>query len=311
VKLPSEPVTARVETSPEEAEPSTLPPAPNNASSVKSGKSSEKEKKIPIAMDVGDSEESQDTISEDRAQQSAGEDYRLNFIDIRIATGVVAHRAESTSSYRQYGLASPSVDMDAEIWLKPDIGIDLNYSTSLNASLSKVTTESDRMAASMQNFGVGLVLRHMYSYDPNSPLLIYSMKQNTYRLIVPSDTSERLRSESSGVVLAARVLTPRESGKFWEWGVELAPSLRHSEEATGLIAKSGNQVEASSVAFLFGSHHRFSREQSFFWRLRFRYEVDQFVGSATVIDPKSGVAPLNVSVEQMFFNFVMGMSWGQ
>lgn len=239
------------------------------------------------------------------------DDFRLNIIDIGLAAGFLSNRSDSIYSFRRYATASPLMVVNADIWPRPDWGFTLDYSASMNADLENLATTQSELPAVHQRLGGGIQSRQMFSYDQHSPLLMYGLYYSDYRLSVPLNAIERGRLRTTGLSFRVNLYTPTEKGTFWEWGVELSPNLHHQEESTMLTLRSGQSVETASIAMQMGSHYRLSKGQEFFWRMRAVFEKNHFRGVAAVTDPLSGAIPENISVENLFVYWVMGVTWGQ
>lgn len=244
-------------------------------------------------------------------EQIHPDDVRMNRIEINVRPGVVANTSKSSYAFRDYSSFSPKISLGAEFWLTPFLGIYGDYTTTLGADVSGDPATNSKIPVQHEWTEIGLDLRRFFGMSRKSNSLQYGIHLSEYKFIAPGDDLHRVSLKSTGIGLHLSSRIPVAPSYAWIFGGKIIPRVQHSEMATGIALSSGGKGESSRVDLSLGGELKFQRQNQIVWDLTFSFEKNHFTGEGNLPDPKTGVTPKGVSVENVFTVFSLGYRWGQ
>lgn len=236
---------------------------------------------------------------------------RFNLIDLSVAPGYLYTSSDSSYFYRRYFSSSPSVGVQAKVWLTPEFALNAEFLSSMSGHVNDSTDGSRRAAVSQQWLNLGVRSRKFFGNEKMSPSLTVGLDYYDYQFRVPSDAIARARLGTTGVLLSVESELPAERNRFWTFSFQMGPKLQHREDITGIDFQSGGSVDTTLVGLSVGHRYQFDRTHSIFWKLSHSIEKNLFSGDATRSDPETGVTPSGVDVTQSFTIFQFGYAWGK
>ncbi|MBC7370766.1 MAG: hypothetical protein H7326_04325 [Bdellovibrionaceae bacterium] len=237
-------------------------------------------------------------------------DYRQNKVEISFAPGFATTESSSNFSYRNYRSVFSGMNLGANVWLTPAMGLGGNFMFSLGADTSADAVTGTRTPARFEMLDVGLKFRKFFGFSSTSKSLETNLMYTDSQMTVPSDDVNRARLKTSGVGIKMILRVPTSSEFSWMFGGSFYPRLQHSEEKTGVSVNSGSNVENTRIGLQFGSEINLSQQSQIFYELSGSSERNLFEGTAGITDPATGTKPKNVSVTNSLYMFSLGYRWG-
>lgn len=236
---------------------------------------------------------------------------KLNLIELSFAPGYLYNNSDSSYSYRSYTSSTPTLTVDANVYLSGTFALHGAYTGTLSGHVSDANNGSKNVPASQEWFVAGFRWRKFFGVDVASPVLYFSVDYYDYQFRVPSDAVLREKLRSTGVRISLDAEIPANQRRSWTVGASLAPKLRHAELSTGVEFQSGGNVDANAVGLSLGGRVQFERSDAIFWKLSHTVEKDLFSGQASKADPQSGLTPQGVAVINSFTLFEIGYTWSR
>jgi hypothetical protein len=234
---------------------------------------------------------------------------RLNLIDLSFAPGYMYNFSDSNYSYRSYTYSTPTLNVDANVWLSQTFGLHGSYMGTLSGQITDSANGSKNVPATQEWFTAGIRSRKFINSSALSPVLTFGVDYYEFQFRVPQDAVLREKLRSSGFRLTLDAEIPVNENRAWTAGVTLAPKLHHTELSTGIDFQSGGNVEANSVGISVGGRVQFEREDAIYWKFTQIVEKDLFSGDASKVDT-NGLTPSGVAVTNSFSLFELGYTWG-
>lgn len=234
---------------------------------------------------------------------------RLNLMDLSFSPGYIYNNSDSGYSYRSYTYSTPTLTVDANVWMHPGFALRGSYTGTLSGHISDSANGSKNIPAMQEWFTAGFRSRKFFGSDAMASALSFGFDYYDYQFRVPSDAALREKLHSTGIRLALDAEIPVSASRSWTVGATLAPKLRHVELSTGIDFQSGGNVDANSVGISFGSRIQFERHDAVFWKVSHTVEKDLFSGDATKAD-QNGTTPSGVAVINSFSLIEVGYAWG-
>ena len=234
---------------------------------------------------------------------------RLNLIELSFAPGYMYNFSDSNYSYRSYTYSTPTLNVDANVWLSTTFGLHGSYMGTLSGQITDSASGSKNVPAMQEWFTAGIRSRKFFSGDALSPVLSLGIDYYEFQFHVPADAALREKLRSSGFRLVLDTEIPVNSNRAWTAGVTLAPKLHHTELSTGIDFQSGGNVDANAVGISVGGRVQFERHDAIYWKFTETVEKDLFSGDASKADT-NGTTPSGVAVTNSFSLFELGYTWG-
>lgn len=237
-------------------------------------------------------------------------DPRHNKIEIIFAPGFVSNDSVSSYSYRDYRSSFATVNLGANVWLTPAIGVGGNFAFSLGADTSGDAVTATHSPARHEFLDAALKFRNFFGFSRTSKSLEFDVLYSEYKLNVNADDMYRAKLKSSGLGMKMTLRIPSSNEVAWLVGGSLFPRVQHSESESGIKVSSGNNTENVRLGLHLGSEMILSRQSQIFAELAVQSERNLFDGSASLADPSNGLTPKNISVSNTFYLFSLGYRWG-
>jgi hypothetical protein len=235
-------------------------------------------------------------------------DRRNNRVEITVAPTYVYEGSSSNYSFRQFTFQSPAINANAKVWLTPFFGVQADYTSTFDAMV-KSPSAQQMVAINHQDIEIGLRFRKHFGLTRKSSSLTWGLDFIQITDSIPTDTADRVSTSTSGVSVSMQGDFPSSTGYSTFVGVELQPRLVHSENSDNNI-HSGGRNETDAVGAWLGGDWLFDRQHQMFWKVHHRIEQNVFDGSASNLDPVSGVTPNGVSTTNSTTLFSIGYRWG-
>lgn len=240
----------------------------------------------------------------------AENDHRQNKVEISFAPGFETSESSSNFSYRNYRSVFAGMNLGANVWLTPAIGIGGNYIFSLGADTSGDAVTGTRSPARFELLDLGFKFRKFFGFSPTSKSLEFNLLYSDSKLTVPSDDLFRARLKTSGFGLKMTLRVPTSAEVAWLVGGSLYPRLQHTEETSGVSISSGSNIENTRLGLQLGTEINLSQQSQIFYEVSASSEKNLFEGPAAIVDPATGTKPKNVSVTNSLYIFSLGYRWG-
>jgi hypothetical protein len=237
-------------------------------------------------------------------------DPRQNKVEIGFAPTYVTNESSSNYSYRDYRSVFPGMNLGANVWLTPGLGLGGNFLFSLGGDTSGDAVTNTRSPARYEFLDIAVKFRKFFGFSPLSKSVEFDLLYSDYKFNVPSDDMYRARLKTTGAGIKMTLRVPTSQDVAWLFGGSFFPRLQHSENKTGVDISSGDNVENTRIGFQIGSEVKLSRESQVFYEASVSSEKNLFDGTATLPDPATGASPKNVSVTDTMYMFSMGYRWG-
>lgn len=238
------------------------------------------------------------------------EDPRQNKIEISFAPSYVTNESSSNYSFRDYRSVFSGMNLGANVWLTPAIGMGGNFMFSLGADTSGDAATNTRSPVRYEFLEVALKFRQFFGFSPLSKSVDLDVLYSDSTMSVNADDMYRTELKTSGIGLKMNLRVPSSRDVAWFAGGRFYPRMHHSEVKTGIEAKSGNNTENVRLGVQVGAEVTLSRQSQVFFEAAALSEKNLFNGAAQLVDPALGGKPENVSVTNAFYIFSMGYRWG-
>lgn len=238
------------------------------------------------------------------------QDPRQNLVNLSVATGYLYQNSSSESWYRKFNSSGPGVTVDADVWLSPMLGVNLDYFTTLSADILAEPTSNKKILVDHRFMNLGFQFRRFSSFSRKSPSVTWGIQYSEYQMIVPKAEDNRAILKSTGVSVGVLAAVPKTNTTAWTVGGDLYPKMKVSEEKTAIQIKSGNSPTSYGFRFTFGQVHTIDRSGQMFWRLSHRVDKTVYAGDSSPVDPIGGAALTGVSVTTGSSMFEVGYTWG-
>ncbi len=237
-------------------------------------------------------------------------DSRRNKIEISFAPSYVTNDSSSNYSYRYYRSVFTGMNLGANVWLTPAVGLGGNFMFSLGADTSGDAVSGTRSPARYEFLDTGLKFRQFFGFSQISKSLEFNVLYSDYKFNVDSDNTYRTKLKTTGLGVKMTLRLPSSNDVAWLIGGSFYPRLQHTEQKAGADIGSGNSTENVRMGVQLGSEIRLSRESQIFYEAAVTSEKNLFDGAAKAVDPATGLIPKNVSVTNTFYMFSLGYRWG-
>lgn len=237
-------------------------------------------------------------------------DSRRNKIEISFAPSYVTNESSSNYSYRDYRSVFTGMNLGANVWLTPAVGVGGNFMFSLGADTSGDAVTGTRSPARFEFLDAGLKFRQFFGFSQLSKSVQFDVLYSDYKMNVNADDTYRAKLKTAGLGLKMTLRLPTSSDVAWLVGGSFYPRLQHTESKAGVDISSGNNTENVRMGVQLGSEIKLSRESLIFYEASLMSEKNLFDGAAKSADPATGLTPKNVSVSDSFYMFSLGYRWG-
>lgn len=237
-------------------------------------------------------------------------DPRHNKIEINFAPTFVSNESLSSYSFRNYRSSFAAVNMGANVWLTPAIGVGGNFLFSLGADTSGDAVTGTRSPARQEFLDMALKFRKFFGFERTSKSLEFDVLYSDYKFNVNADDTYRAKLKSSGMGLKMNLRLPSSKEVAWSLGGSFFPKMQHSEGESGIDLRSGNSTENVRLGLHLGTEVILSRDSQIFYEMSAISDKNLFDGSASLADPANGLTPKNVSITNTFYMFSLGYRWG-
>lgn len=237
-------------------------------------------------------------------------DPRRNKIEISFAPSYVTNDSSSNYSYRDYRSVFTGMNLGANVWLTPAVGIGGNFMFSLGADTSGDAVSDTRSPARYEFLDAGLKFRQFFGFSQTSKSLEFDVLYSDYKFNVDSDDAYRAKLKTTGLGLKMTLRLPSSNDVAWLIGGSFYPRLQHTEQKAGADIGSGSNTENVRMGVQLGSEIKLSRDSQIFYEASATSEKNLFDGTAKSVDPAMGLTPKNVSVTNTFYMFSLGYRWG-
>ncbi len=235
------------------------------------------------------------------------QDPRLNLVELKLAPTFVYYHSGSQVWYRDFYSFGPGFNAELDFWLTPHFGVHFDYFTSLGHSLTASPSQSGKVRLRHQNGAMGIQFRRHFGLSRRAPSLQFGLFYRESQVKVPRVAFERPSLRSSGLDLSLQAMVPSSNYHAWIYSLSLMPRLSHRESPPSSALKSEDNY---SLAVSLGSRYVFDRNQQFYWKLKHRFERNNFQGAALRPDPITSEVPQGVSVDQGLTLIEFGYTWG-
>lgn len=238
------------------------------------------------------------------------EDPRRNKIEISFAPSFITNESSSNYSFRDYRSVFTAMNLGANVWLTPAMGVGGNFLFSLGADTSGDAVSNQRSPARYEFLDAALKFRQFFGFTPTSKSVQFDVLYSDYKMNVNADDVYRAKLKTAGLGLKMTLRVPSSADIAWLVGGSFYPRLQHTEAKAGADVGSGNSTEHVRVGLYLGSEVKLSRESQIFYEMSAMSEKNLFEGPAKAVDPATGTTPKNVSTTNTFYLFSLGYRWG-
>lgn len=249
-------------------------------------------------------------IREFYQEQIHPDDPRLNRVEIQLVPGLAYNDSKSNYSYRSYQMNYGEMDIQANVWATPLMGITGGLRSSFGASLRGDSATNSMLPVKNEEMNFGLKFRRFDGLSRKSNSTEFSLLYSETTLSLPVDSTARSRLKSSGVGLGLSLKMPTSAQHAWIFGGQFFPRLQHTETKSALDLSSGSSAENFRLGLDLGGEFRMSRESQLVYDMGWSMEKNLFDGPAAAVDAESGVTPSNVTVTNTLLKFSFGYRWG-
>jgi hypothetical protein len=151
-------------------------------------------KKEPTITDQAQSLFSEDAtkINEYYRENLSSNDIRRNRLEIDILPTAVGIRSSSNYSFRDYRTDFSALQVNANMWLTPLIGLSGRYLFSLGADLDAISPDNSRYPAKFENLDLGVSFRRFMDSNDDESLEV-NLLYGEEKLSIPNDATSRAR----------------------------------------------------------------------------------------------------------------------
>lgn len=243
-------------------------------------------------------------------EQIHPDDIRKNRLELEVMPVVAYNDSQSNYGFRDYQSFFNALNIRANVWFTPLIGVSGRILFSFAADVDSVTADQSRIPARFEMVDVGVNFRKFFGVSRKANSLEFSVLLSDSKMTVPSDNTSRARLKTQGLGLGLKGRIPSSADYAWTVGGSFFPRLQHSESETGVAIQSGASEESVRIGLDVGGEWKFTRESQMIWNLGASVERNVFDGTAGIPDPSTGLTPNNVSVTNAFYMLSLGYRWG-
>ncbi len=245
---------------------------------------------------------------EEYRKQIHPQDPRSNMLDIAIAPAYYYNDSSSKYSFRRYHSHAPGLGLGMNLWFTPFFGMQSKFFTSFSASQNNGGVNS--VPTELQEFEAGLRFRKHFGFSRKAPTLNWGVDYNDNLNKISKLSTTSLGHKTSGLSFVLEATIPNSTAYANTFALEVRPRMKHSEQNTGIEARSGSKNETNSMSFSLGGQWNLDRRNQLFWRTRYTIERNLFDNQADTTDPISNQKPEGVSVTNSLLIFYFGFRWG-
>lgn len=250
---------------------------------------------------------SREDIDEYR-RQIHPEDSRANVLDISFAPAYYYEGSDSPYSFRRYTSNGPGFGLGMHLWFTPFFGLQSNYFSSVTGSVSDGAGAS--VPLDLQVLEAGVRFRRHFGFSRKAPQLIWGIDYHETSERIGRDSTIHVGHKSSGFSLGVETKLPVSITYAHTFEIKIQPRLHHSERASGVMAKSGENNQANAISLGAGGDWSLDRHNLLYWKAVLRTERAFFQGQASLPDTQTGNVPSSVSVTDNLLIFYFGFKWG-
>ncbi|MGZ3742778.1 MAG: hypothetical protein ACXWRA_02870 [Pseudobdellovibrionaceae bacterium] len=243
-------------------------------------------------------------------EQLEESDPRQNKVEISFASSFVSNESSSNYSYRDYRSVFAGVNMGANVWLTPAMGMGGNFLFSLGADTSGDAVTHTPSPARYELLDMAVKFRQFYGFSQTSKSVEFDLIYSDFKFNVSTDDIFRAKLKSSGLGLKMVLRMPSSPDVAWLMGGSFYPRFQHMESKAGADINSGNNIENVRLGIQLGSEVKLSKSAQIFYEASVMWEKNAFEGSAKLTDPRTNTIPSNVNVNDAFYMFSLGYRWG-
>lgn len=243
-------------------------------------------------------------------EQIHPDDIRNNRLELDVMPVVAYNDSQSNYGFRDYQSFFNALNIRANVWFTPLIGVSGRILFSFAADVDSVTADQSRIPTKYEMVDLGVNFRKFFGVSRKANSLEFSILLSDSKMTVPSDNTSRARLKTQGLGLGLKGRIPTSADYAWTVGGSFFPRLQHSETETGVAIQSGASEESVRIGLDIGGEWKFTRESQMIWSLGASVERNIFDGAAGIPDPSTGLTPNNVSVTNAFYMLSLGYRWG-
>jgi hypothetical protein len=244
----------------------------------------------------------------DYRNQIHPQDPRANAVEISMAPAYYYNDTSSSYSFHNYNSSGPGYDLRANLWLTPFFGLQSDLFTSLSSSVR--SGGSNAVAVEYQVWDSGLRFRKHFGYSRKSSSVVFGIDYTQSSSKIARAAIDLVGSESSGVALVMESTIPSSVTYAHTFGIAMRPHMHEKESATSISVTSGTKGQTNGVELSLGGQWTLDRRNQVFWKLRHNVERTLYEGSASQVDPQTGVTPNGVTLTNSTTMFYFGFRWG-
>lgn len=242
--------------------------------------------------------------------QTNGEDPRTNRLELDVKPVFTYNDSSSNYSYRNYSNFFNGLQLNANVWFMPMIGVTGKLMFSLAADVDGMSSNRSRIPAKYELMDLGLTFRNFFGSSIESKSLEVALLYSENKFLPSLDNQARARLKSQGIGLSMKMRLPSSAEYAWVIGGSVFPRLQHVETQPMVDVGAGANDENIRLGIEFGGEWILNRANQITWNLGATTERNIFVGSANRVDASTGQTPANVSVTNSMYMFSLGYRWG-
>jgi hypothetical protein len=237
------------------------------------------------------------------------QDVRKNIFELALSSGYLYNASSSSYFFKNYNDSGPTIDLNADIWLSPFLGVTAEYKSTLLNEVSDSPTQNLYVASTQSWFDVGFKFRRFFGMALSSPALTVGLRYLQYQMNTPQSSLSRAKLTNQGPELDLDLALPMGKFSFWTLGLMLQP-IDTLAEVSGATVRAGQSNQTVAFGASMGAEYRFSRQTTAFVKFSSTLYKSDFSGSATTADPVTGSIPSNVPVTNIFYFLDLGIRLG-
>jgi hypothetical protein len=237
------------------------------------------------------------------------QDVRKNIFEATLGSGYMYNSSSSSYYFKNYNDSGPTIDLNADIWLSPFLGVSAEYKSTLLNEISDSPTQNQFVSSTQSWFDIGFKFRRFFGMALSSPALTVGLRYLQYQMSIPQSSLSRAKLTNQGPELNVDLALPVGRYSFWTLGLTLEP-LDSLAEASGATVRAGQSNQTIGFGASTGAEYRFSRQTTAFIKLSTTLYKSDFSGAANTSDPVTGNIPSNVPVTNMFYFLDLGIRLG-
>jgi hypothetical protein len=237
------------------------------------------------------------------------QDIRKNIFELALSSGYLYNASSSSYFFKNYNDSGPTIDLNADIWISPFLGVTAEYKSTLLNELSDSPTQNVFVSTTQSWFDLGFKFRRFFGMGLSSPSLTVGLRYLQYQMDVPQSSLSRAKITNQGPELDLDLALPMSKYSFGTLGLMLQP-FDSLAESSGAAIRAGQSNQTVGLGASVGAEYRFSRQTTAFIKLSSTLYKSDFSGTASASDPVTGVIPSNVPVTNVFYFLDLGIRLG-